>query len=280
MIEYNKYFKSDDADWLVFIHGAGGSSTIWFKQIKYFIKGYNVLLVDLRGHGKSNSFALKDLEIKKYSFTIIVNDVIEILNHENIVSAHFVGISLGTIIIRQLAEEQPQRVKSMVMGGAIIKFNIRSKILMKFGFIFKSLLPYMMLYKFFAFIIMPKSNHKLSRNLFIREAQKIYRSEFIRWYRLTSNINPLLKLMRDKELPIPTLYVMGEEDYMFLPAVKNFIEKHNLHSRLVVFKNCGHVVNVDRPEDFNKIVNEFLKSVVANTFFENYLPETYCEKIS
>ncbi len=275
MIEYNKYFKSDDSDWLVFIHGAGGSSTIWFKQIKYFIKNYNVLLVDLRGHGKSNSFALKDLEIKKYSFPIIVTDVVEILNHENIASAHFVGISLGTIIIRQLAEEQPQRVKSMVMGGAIIKFNIRSKILMKFGFIFKSLLPYMMLYKFFAFIIMPKSNHKLSRNLFIREAQKIYRSEFIRWYRLTSNINPLLKLMRDKELPIPTLYVMGEEDYMFLPAVKSFIEKHNLYSRLVIFKNCGHVVNVDRPDDFNKIVSEFLSSVIDNKITQNYTPEIY-----
>lgn len=276
MIEYNKYFKSDDSDWLVFIHGAGGSSTIWFKQIKYFSKKYNVLLVDLRGHGKSNSFALKDLEIKKYSFAIIVNDVLEILDYEMIDSAHFVGISLGAIIIRQLSEEYPQKVKSMIMGGAIIKFNIRSKILMKFGFIFKSLLPYMMLYKFFAFIIMPKANHKLSRNLFIREAQKIYRTEFIRWYRMTTNINPLLKLMRDKELPIPTLYVMGEEDYMFLPAVINFIAKHNLYSRLVVFKNCGHVVNVDRPDDFNKIVNEFLESVIENKFSDYCISEAFC----
>lgn len=276
MIEYNKYFKSDDSDWLVFIHGAGGSSTIWFKQIKYFSKKYNVLLVDLRGHGKSNSFALKDLEIKKYSFAIIVNDVLEILDYEMIDSAHFVGISLGAIIIRQLSEEYPQKVKSMIMGGAIIKFNIRSKILMKFGFIFKSLLPYMMLYKFFAFIIMPKANHKLSRNLFIREAQKIYRTEFIRWYRMTTNINPLLKLMRDKELPIPTLYVMGEEDYMFLPAVINFIAKHNLYSRLVVFKNCGHVVNVDRPDDFNKIVNEFLELVIENKFSDYCISETFC----
>jgi pimeloyl-ACP methyl ester carboxylesterase len=276
LIEYNKYFKSDDSDWLVFIHGAGGSSTIWFKQIKYFSKKYNVLLVDLRGHGKSNSFALKDLEIKKYSFAIIVNDVLEILDYEMIDSAHFVGISLGAIIIRQLSEEYPQKVKSMIMGGAIIKFNIRSKILMKFGFIFKSLLPYMMLYKFFAFIIMPKANHKLSRNLFIREAQKIYRTEFIRWYRMTTNINPLLKLMRDKELPIPTLYVMGEEDYMFLPAVINFIAKHNLYSRLVVFKNCGHVVNVDRPDDFNKIVNEFLELVIENKFSDYCISETFC----
>ncbi|MEJ5268394.1 MAG: alpha/beta hydrolase [Bacteroidales bacterium] len=275
MIEYNKYFKSDDSDWLVFIHGAGGSSTIWFKQIKYFSKKYNVLLVDLRGHGKSNSFALKDLEIKKYSFAIIVNDVLEILDYEKIDSAHFAGISLGTIIIRQLSEEYPQRVKSMVLGGAIIKFNIRSKILMKFGFIFKSLLPYMMLYKFFAFIIMPKANHKLSRNLFIREAQKIYRTEFIRWYRMTTNINPLLKLMRDKELPIPTLYVMGEEDYMFLPAVRNFIAKHNLYSRLVVLKNCGHVVNIDRPDDFNKIVSDFLISVIENKFSKSYKSESY-----
>jgi pimeloyl-ACP methyl ester carboxylesterase len=36
-----------------FVHGAGGSSSIWFKQIRDFQKQYNVLLLDLRGHGES-----------------------------------------------------------------------------------------------------------------------------------------------------------------------------------------------------------------------------------
>ena len=45
--------ENPNAEWIVFIHGAGGSSTIWFKQINAFRKEYNLLLVDLRGHGRT-----------------------------------------------------------------------------------------------------------------------------------------------------------------------------------------------------------------------------------
>ena len=54
MIHYTKFLcKNKDADWITFVHGAGGSSTIWFRQIKYFSKKYNLLLLYLRGNGKS-----------------------------------------------------------------------------------------------------------------------------------------------------------------------------------------------------------------------------------
>ena len=64
-------------------------------------------------------------------------------------SSHFIGISLGTILIRQLAENHPERVSSMIMGGAIMKLNIRSQILMRLGNIVKSVIPYLWLYRFF-----------------------------------------------------------------------------------------------------------------------------------
>ena len=77
----------------------------------------------------------------------------------------------------------------------------------------------MWIYKIFALIIMPNHNHRESRLLFIREAKKLYQKEFLRWFKLTSEVNPLLKLFRQIELPIPTLYVMGSEDYMFLEFI-------------------------------------------------------------
>ena len=36
------------------MHGAGGSSSIWFKQLRAYREHFNVLLLDLRGHGQSN----------------------------------------------------------------------------------------------------------------------------------------------------------------------------------------------------------------------------------
>lgn len=258
MISYTVYKNENTTEWITFVHGAGGSSSIWFKQIREFQKHFNILLLDLRGHGASNArlkYALK----QEYTFKSIADDVLEVLNHLQIPSSHFVGISLGTIVIRQLAELHPERVQSLVMGGAILKMNFRSQILMRLGNVFKYVLPYLILYRFFAFVIMPNKNYKQSRLLFFNEAKKLYQKEFIRWFKLTAEINPVLKWFRQQELNIPTFYVMGAEDYMFLPAVRAVVEKHYKSSKLFVIENCGHVVNVEQSTIFNHQVIAFLQ---------------------
>ena len=259
MINYTIYKNDSSSEWVTFVHGAGGSSSIWFKQIRDFQKHFNVLLLDLRGHGNSNQ-QIQTAFKQKYTFKSIATDVVEVIEHLKIESSHFVGISLGSIVIRQLAEMYPLRVKSMILGGAILKMNFRSQILMKLGNTFKYVLPYLVLYKFFAFVIMPKKNHKQSRLLFINEAKKLYQKEFIKWFKLTSEINPVLRWFRQKELTIPTLYIMGQEDYMFLPAVKLVVAEHVKTAKLFIIQNCGHVVNVEQPLIFNQEVISFIKS--------------------
>ncbi len=259
MLNYYTYLHTTSKEWVTFVHGAGGSSSIWFKQIRDFKKHFNVLILDLRGHGDSKP-KLKDTFNSKYTFDSITTDIVEVIDFLKIKKSHFIGISLGTILIRNLAEKKPNLVKSMVMGGAIIKLNIRSQILIKLGVVFKSVVPYMLLYKFFAFIIMPKKNHKKSRSLFVNEAKKLYQKEFIRWFKLTSEINPLLRFFRAKDIKIPTLYVMGAEDHLFLPSIKNIVSKHSSSSLFVIDK-CGHVVNVDQPETFNKESIQFISSL-------------------
>lgn len=102
MLNYTVYRSKKDKPWVTFIHGAGGSSTIWFKQIKSFSKFFNLLLIDLRGHGKSKHHML-DLANITYTFDAIADEIIEVLDHENIQISHFMGISLGTILIRGIA---------------------------------------------------------------------------------------------------------------------------------------------------------------------------------
>ena len=260
MINFTIYENKNSSQWVTFVHGAGGSSSIWFKQIRDFKNQYNVLLLDLRGHGQSKA-GLKTAFKNKYTFSSLSNDILEVLNHLKIEKSHFIGISLGTILIRQLAEMHPTRVQSMILGGAILKMNFRSQVLMRLGNVFKYVLPYLVLYKLFAFVIMPKKNHKQSRLLFINEAKKLYQKEFIKWFKLTAEINPVLKWFRQVELNIPTLYVMGDEDYMFLPSVKQVVESHYKSSKLFVIEKCGHVVNVEQPIIFNKNVISFLQTV-------------------
>jgi len=258
MLHYSVYRHSESKKWVTFIHGAGGSSTIWYKQLRDFKKHFNVLLLDLRGHGNSKP-TIKNAFDDKYSFDNITQDVVEVLDHAKVKKSHFVGISLGTILIRNLAEKHPERVDSMIMGGAIMKLNLRSQVLMRLGNIFKSVVPYLWLYKFFAFIILPNKNHRESRLLFVREAKKLYQKEFLRWYKLTSEINPLLRFFRSVDIKIPTLYVMGSEDYLFLPSIEKISKAHQT-SELYVVPDCGHVVNVEQPQIFNKKVIEYIQN--------------------
>ncbi len=256
MLYYKKYVLAPHKDWVVFVHGAGGSSSVWYRQIKDFRKHFNVLLVDLRGHGRSREL-LKEYVESNYSFEDVAGDILEVVDYLNIQQAHFVGVSMGSIIIRSLGELAPERIKSIVLCGAVTRLNIRSRFLVFFGHCMKRFVPYMWLYRFFAWIIMPSKRDKHSRNLFVREARRLYQQEFLRWFKLTNEVNPLLKYFKEKEIPVPTLYVMGEHDYMFLPPVKQTVGLHQ-HAQLEVVDNCGHVVNVEEPHVFNQIALSFI----------------------
>jgi pimeloyl-ACP methyl ester carboxylesterase len=256
LLNHITYKHPNSKQWVTFVHGAGGSFNTWYKQIKEFKKHFNILLLDLRGHGNSEgSLSLGNIP---YTFEIIAEDILKLLDFLNIKKTHFVTISLGTIIIRQLAEKYPERVSSMVLAGAIMKLNFRAKILVWLGNTFKSILPYMSLYTFFAYIIMPRKNHKASRDVFIKEAKKLNQKEFIRWFSLASYVNPVLKRFRKFELPIPIFYILGDQDEMFLPSIKKLIITQNVYSTLFVIENCGHVVNLDKAYLFNKKVLDFL----------------------
>tara|TARA_R110002096_G_scaffold169779_3_gene341525 strand:- start:36882 stop:37652 length:771 start_codon:yes stop_codon:yes gene_type:complete len=255
MLYYRLYKHKTSQEYVTFIHGAGGSSSIWFKQIRAFKEKYNLVLIDLRGHGKSKKSFIE--KIKSYSFKVVSDDVVEVLNHLKIQSTHFIGISLGTIIIREIAERFPDKVKSMVLGGAIMKMNFRGQLLMRLGDTFKSVLPYMLLYRFFAFVILPRKNHRHSRSIFVNEAKKLDQYEFKKWFSLVAEVNPLLKFFRGTEVALPTLYIMGEQDHMFLPSIQKITQLHK-NSQLAIIPNCGHVVNIEQADLFNEKAIAFI----------------------
>jgi pimeloyl-ACP methyl ester carboxylesterase len=259
LLNYTTYNHPTSAEWVTFVHGAGGSSTVWHKQVRAFSTEFNVLVPDLRGHG-NNKTGLNEMVNTKYTFDLVTSDIVELIDYLEIKQSHFVGISLGTILIRNLAKLHPKRVKSMVLAGAIVKLNARSQVLMKLGIAFKSAVPYMLLYKFFAYIIMPRKNHKEARMLFAREAKKLRQKEFIRWFRLTAEINPLLRFFRSNDIKTPTLYVMGSEDHLFLPSVQKLANEHEFSSVSVV-PECGHVVNIEQPQVFNAQSIQFISNI-------------------
>jgi pimeloyl-ACP methyl ester carboxylesterase len=256
MLYHKTYELGPGHEWVVFVHGAGGSSSVWFKQLREFRNHFNILMVDLRGHGGS---ADRPVPAEPYTFNEIAAEVVEVLDHLRIPAAHFVGISLGTIVIRTIGEIAPERVRSMIMGGAVTRLSFRSRFLVGLGNTFKRFLPYLWLYSFFAWIIMPRKHHRESRLLFVNEAKKLCQREFIRWFRLTLELNPMLHLFEERESSAPTLYVMGSEDHLFLPPVRRLVERHRT-AVLKVIEGCGHVCTVERPDEFNPVAIRFIRA--------------------
>ena len=105
-----------DAPWLVFVHGAGGSIRTWKYQIEAFQPLYRLILIDLRDHGFS-----KDIlpEFPEYDFDIVSEDILAVVDHLGIERAHFVSLSIGSVILQKIDIERPELIDRMVMAGAI-----------------------------------------------------------------------------------------------------------------------------------------------------------------
>jgi pimeloyl-ACP methyl ester carboxylesterase len=261
LLHYRTYLRQPEDEWVVLVHGAGGSSSIWFRQLRAYREEFNVLLVDLRGHG--GSAALNDgRERKPYTFEAISREVVEVLDDAGIERAHFVGMSLGSLVIRTIADIAPERVRSLVLGGAIVRLNSRSRILVVIGHAVKRFIPFMWLYRLYAWIMMPRFRHRESRLIFVQEAQKLARNEFLRWYRMTMELTPVLRLFEERPLDIPMLYLMGGEDHMFLPAARS-IALRQRNAVLRVIEKCGHVCNIEQYDMFNRISIDFMKDPTA-----------------
>ena len=78
MIYSEIHTQENQNEWIVFVHGAGGNISTWNRQIGFFKAHFNLLTIDLRGHGKSSS----DDNAPAYTFEQIAQDILEVLVKE------------------------------------------------------------------------------------------------------------------------------------------------------------------------------------------------------
>ena len=254
MLKFKTHINNKNKEWITFIHGFGGSSNIWHKQVRDLYKHYNLLFVDLRGHGKSKSIPL-DYD---FNLSTVCEDIIKVLEFLKIKRSHFIGISFGSVLILKLIETHKKYINKSILSGAITSFNHVSRFLLFCLNLLKNVLPNMLLYKLFAYIIMPKSNHKESRRIFIQEAKVIDRKVFKQWLKLIPDLKKYILHLNPNNFNKHILFLSGKGDYLFSEEVKEFSSKNKLLSYCSI-EDAGHVVNIDNPSIFNKRVIEYLK---------------------
>jgi pimeloyl-ACP methyl ester carboxylesterase len=257
LLHHEVIAQNPNAPWLVFVHGAGGSIRTWKFQIDAFAPHFRLLLIDLRDHGYS-----KDIlpAFPAYDFDIVAKDILVLIDHLGIEKAHFMSLSIGSVILQKIDIERPELVDRMIMAGAIFDGSKAMHWFVHSGKFLSYILPYRALYWLFSFIVLPRRNHRLSRYIFRRQSRRLSTREYMKWIEL---YKPFFHLIRDyvnRPVMKKGLVVMGSQDHIFFRAAKQFTEIQK-NMRLAVIENCGHVCSIEAPEVFNDLVLRFLQDL-------------------
>ncbi|NMC14902.1 MAG: alpha/beta hydrolase [Chloroflexi bacterium] len=110
-LQVRDYPNAGDA--ILFLHYGGGNMVMWQDVVPFFRDDFHIVLVDLRGHGKS------DKPKEGYHIDVMAEDVVKVLEFLGIEKAHVVGSSLGAEVGLSLAANHPDKVRSLVCEGAL-----------------------------------------------------------------------------------------------------------------------------------------------------------------
>lgn len=238
------------ADSILFIHAAFADHTSFDKQVAYFFPRYKTITLDLIGHGKSVQ-AKKGDDITKTAEYI--SRIIEL---EGIQQVHLVGVSIGAVLIQDFANKYPEKVASLCCIGAYDINNFDPSIQKEnsgkqVGMMLKALVSV----KWFA-----KSNKAISAAT--SDAQEAFYQMNIKFKKRSfiylANLSKLLNKCKTKKREYPLLIGYGEKDSPLEAKAAEIWNKSEPESKLLVFKNSGHLVNMDVPEEFNVALDKFI----------------------
>ena len=241
---------------MLFIHGAGGSTRTWRKQIESFGTDYHLLLIDLPGHAQSREATILQ---KHYNFEWIGNKIWEVVDLIQIEKIHLVGVSLGSIIAMQMQQNNPERVHSMMFSGPIVGLNRKLRILARTGLALAKIIGYQNFYSLTARLTLPRNNHKKSREIFVRESKFISDDEYRKWTAMYGKCldDTLLRLFRYAPT-VPMYFLIGSQDHLFKkPALEYAARFHTVKTDIA--ERCGHLVSLEKSAWFNERCLSYLK---------------------
>ncbi|MFK7954341.1 MAG: alpha/beta fold hydrolase [Ekhidna sp.] len=256
LLHHEIHHSLHSSEWVVFIHGAGGSIATWKYQLEVIKEDYNVLLIDLRDHGKSKNI---NPAFKKYTFDIVTSDIHKVLDHHHIEKAHFVTLSFGSVILQALSEGYPKMIDKMIIIGGIFKGNLLIKSFVHLARVLNVFLSYATMYRLFSFLLMPKKRNQRARRLYQIQAQKLTQKEYLKWVNLYGEFFRLLKTFNQQQINNPILTIMGGDDFIFLKSAERFCGLR-ANTILKIIPKAGHICNIERPNKVNALIKNFLGS--------------------
>jgi len=236
---------------LVLVHGFLGSSEMWRPQINFFKDNYRVIVPALPGFGKSNKVnSCKSIEG-------MAKSILTSLDKKKIEHFYLLGHSMGGMIVQEIVKLAGEKILKLICYGTGPRGNIPGR-----------------------FETIDVSREKLKINGLENTAYRIAKTWFIeedkaKYFYLCEEAGKQTSIeaadnglvaMKNwdgvknlQNIKNETLIVWGDQDKAY-----NFNQVETLNnnipsSNLKIIKGCSHNAHLERPDEFNTIVSEFLK---------------------
>jgi pimeloyl-ACP methyl ester carboxylesterase len=109
--------------WAAFVHGAGLDHTVWALQSRWLaFRGWNVLALDLPGHGRSDGPPLE-------SIGAMADWLVALLDAAGAATAAIIGHSMGSLVALEAAARAPQRVERLMLVGSAATMAVHPDLL-------------------------------------------------------------------------------------------------------------------------------------------------------
>jgi len=234
-----------DRKTLVFIHGSGDDHTKWIRQYTPFKNGFNIVALDLPGHGRSEGPG--EQEVAAY-----VKWVKKILDGLKIFNPVLIGHSLGAAICLSFVIRYDTAAAAVVPVAVGVKMPVNPMIL-------EGLLqdPASVIGMVAKFSVAKQNREKFSG--LIAESLSRVNPEIIHGdFSACNSLNITEAVAR---IRIPTLVICGAEDKMTPPSLSQFIRDRIPGARLTLIEGAGHFVMMENPEAFNAALADFVNAL-------------------
>ena len=236
---------------LVFIHGSGSDHSAWLHQYARLHKYYNILAIDLPGHGRSGGSGEADVA----DYSVWVKKLLDILDLKRAV---LVGHSLGAAITLRFALNYPQEIAGIVLVGGGMKMPVNP-----FFLEFLKTNPPEVPTEIID-LICKYSLAKENRSKFSAPLQKnLSQSKVDVLYGDLSACNELDLTREAGKISVPALIICGAEDKMTPPDFSRQLAASISKAMLEIVEGAGHMVMLERPAEFNASVEKFAASISA-----------------
>ena len=252
---------------VIFVHEYAGDGRSWEPQLRHFGQRYRAIAYDARGYPPSDV----PPEATSYSQVRAADDIAAVLNHLGIAAAHVVGLSMGGFATLHFGFRHAARARSLTVAGCGYgaerdqRARFRAEVETVAGFIRDNgMAAFAEKYAYGPTRVQfenkdPRGFAEFKRMLGEHDALGATNTQL----GVQGQRPSLYDLVDDmRRLTVPTLILTGDEDWPCLtPAL--LMKREIASAALSVMPNCGHGINTEDPDEFNRIVGTFLAQVDA-----------------